>query len=102
MLQTNEFKFNVAMINERTVELGEKMMSQLIFCNSAITALFGGIKCIPKSATALGVAGWLAGCASLILKVMEIHREKIVTTALCHVNVRARYFSEMLLTLQRI
>ncbi len=64
LLNDNDFAIYSDKINEKTIKYTEDLLARLVFCNQATTALFAGIKCIPKSTN---VYGWLLSCGSSVL-----------------------------------
>lgn len=96
VLNDTEYLHLTRRINDKTLRLTEEMLSNLFFCNRATAALFGALRCIPKSPNAYG---WLAGCLPGVLDVVKANSKVIHANILCLNHIRTNYKSEMKLTL---
>lgn len=91
-----EYLHRVHQINDKTLRITEEMLSNLFFCNRATAALFGAIRCVPKSPN---VYGWLLGCLPGVSDVVKANSEKIRANLLCLTHIRVKYASAIKLTL---
>ena len=89
LLNDQDFSLYSDKINEETVKYTEDLLLRLSNCNKATTALFTGIKCIPKSPN---VYGWLISCGSAMLdgmiSIIKINHSVFYSNLLCTTGVQ--------------
>lgn len=96
IFEDDSFVYYANKINDKTAQRAEEIMDMLIFCNTASTALFKSISCIPKSKN---IYGWLISCVSAVVDVLKAHRNTLQGNMLCLNAIRAAHHSELLMTL---
>lgn len=99
LLQTSQFSTNVQNINEITAQRAEELMEDVVFCSRATTVLFAAIRCIPKSRS---IYGWLIGCLPAVLDIVKVNRDPLTISLLCYTPIRAKHYSNLVLSLQRL
>ena len=76
----DEFLKHASKVNGAVVDKTEKVMNDLIFCTGAITALFSGLQCVPRTNN---VYLWLVACLPALIPVIKVNSKTIYTNVTC-------------------
>lgn len=77
----DEFLKHASKVNGKVVDKTEEIMNDLIFCTRAITVLFSGLRCVPRTKN---VYMWLMACLPALIELVKVNSKTIYTNGICH------------------